>query len=35
MKHKLISLRWKLMVLISIIFSTLNTVVFGGKSSLF
>lgn len=32
MRHKLISSRWKLTVMISSIFLTLNTVVFGGEN---
>jgi len=31
MRHKLISSRWKYMVIISSVFLTLNTVVFGGE----
>lgn len=31
MRHKLISSRWKCIIIISSIFLTLNTVVFGGE----
>lgn len=35
MRFNLISSRWRLMVIISSVFLTLNTVVFGGKRKLF